>query len=77
VVDDRHYQSSFVAGHPFFAPFDDLIRSVAGDRRNFALLSSERFHAEMIGKHYRLIDMRELRKRAVTGSENPAHPNER
>lgn len=61
-VDDRHYESSFIAGHPFFAPFDELIRNVAGDRRSFALLSSECFHAAVIGKHYRLIDMRELRR---------------
>lgn len=77
VVDERHYEPSFIAGRPFFAPFDDLIRNVAGQRRDFALLSPECFDSMKAGRHHRLIDMRQLRKAAATEPGNAAFPGER
>ncbi len=62
VVDEAHYTPEFLAGRPFFAPFDERIRGLAAavpaDGRGFALLDDARFPYVRVGKTIRLVDMR-------------------
>lgn len=43
---------------PFFAPFDEQIRSITAGRQTYALLSDPNFLTVIVDKHVRLIDMR-------------------
>jgi hypothetical protein len=57
VVDDRHFTPEFIAGTPFFAPFDDLIRGLAQGRRDFALLREGPFPRMTVDEHIRILDV--------------------
>jgi hypothetical protein len=63
VVDENHFTPEFLAGRPFFAPFDERIRGLAApalaDGRGFALLDDARFPYARVGKTIRMVDMRE------------------
>lgn len=57
VVDPRHFTPEFLAGKPFFAPFDAYIRGLAQPGRPFAALSRNAFPAQEISESLRLLDM--------------------
>jgi hypothetical protein len=59
---------------PFFAPFDDQIRSLVRDRRrHFALLDPEAFQRRHLSTHLWLLDMRPYRTSA-SHQEKPGAP---
>ncbi len=62
VVDEAHYTPAFLAGRPFFAPYDDRIREIAAATlaggRGFALLDEGRFPCARVGPTLRIVDVR-------------------
>ncbi len=62
VVDEAHFTPGFLAGRPFFAPFDGRIREIAAatlaDGRGFAILDEKRFPYVRVGGTLRLLDVR-------------------
>jgi hypothetical protein len=58
VVDPADFKPEFLRKRPFFAPFDALIRDLAKDRSEFAVLDEREFPFTAIGDRLRLIDMR-------------------
>jgi hypothetical protein len=64
VVDDRHFQPAFLDDHPFFAPFDEMIRTLVKGRERFALLSKDVFPSMPVNDHQRLLDLRPFRHEA-------------
>jgi hypothetical protein len=62
VVDERHFRPEFVAGKPFFAPFDGLVRELAAraalSGRGFALLDKTLFPGEAAGEAVRVVRLR-------------------
>lgn len=63
VVDRRHFTPEFLAGKPFFAPFDAVIREAAAPGR-FAALSGA-LPATSIDANMLLLDMGEAARRAA------------
>ena len=57
VVDDRHFTPAFIAGRPFFAPFDGDIGRLVGRRREFAALGDDVGPTRRIDDHRRLITL--------------------
>lgn len=64
VVDRRHFSPEFLAGHPFFSPFDQFIRRAAAHPGPFAALTGEGFPRTEVDAHRFILDLRE----AVKGS---------
>lgn len=56
VVDDRFYASEFISKTPFFAPFDEMIRSLSRNVERFALLDPN-IPFVKIDDHIRVIDV--------------------
>ena len=73
VVDERHFRPEFLAGRPFFAPFDALIRALADTAaagQGFALLDQTVFPGNPVSDGVRVVRL------TPEGSEAPPRPGD-
>jgi len=71
VVDERHFRPQFLAGRPFFAPFDALIRALADTAaagQGFALLDQTVFPGNPVSDGVRVVRL------TPEGPEAPPRP---
>lgn len=74
VVDNRHFTTEFLKNHPFFDPFDRMIREAVQNRRYFVLVSENFFPEIRITQNLRLLDFREMREKDFDNDDKRGAP---